>query len=539
MVARTGQPGLALALTDRDTVLLTRTYGAADVATGAPVAPETLFEIGSIGKSFTAVLVLQLAEAGRVDLAAPVDHYLPWFHVPQPPGARPIAVAHLLSHTAGIVAGADATPEAAFQVWALRDTPARSAPGERFHYSNVGYKALGLVLEAIEGRRYPELLRERILDPLGMTASEPAITNDMRERLAVGYEYGCDDRLGYSGAPLAPATWLETDTADGSIASTAEDMCAFARMLLRDGDGPHGRLLSPATFARMREPHIDTGEMSSYGYGLGIGDLGGHRLIGHGGGMVGYRSALQADTEAGVAAVVLQNGPAAAPVTLARRAIGIALGRPPSVTPDAREVPTGRYQPADGSGDAIELVAGRKGVLLRTAAGDIALDEWDDGLYAVADPAWDRFPLEIDGTVTAPELWHGDRRYVPPDTGHPAGVSPPPALRAIAGHYRAHNPWAPHFQRRAARCPAMAPLPRTVRRVRRQSTPHRDERRRVSLRRGPGQPRTPELRHRRGRARAPRMALGLAVLPRRMTARHESGEPSCARRPVVPPRAAR
>ena len=122
------------------------------------------------------------------------------------------------------------------------------------------------------------------------------------------------------------------------------------------------------------------------------------------------------------------------------------MGDRRAVTPDAREVPTGRYQPADGSGDAIELVAGRKGVLLRTAAGDIALDEWDDGLYAVADPAWDRFPLEIDGTVTAPELWHGDRRYVPPDTGHPAGVSPPPALRAIAGHYRAHNPWAPHFQ---------------------------------------------------------------------------------------------
>ena len=190
MVARTGQPGLALALTDRDTVLLTRTYGAADVATGAPVAPETLFEIGSIGKSFTAVLVLQLAEAGASTSPRRSTDYLPWFHVPQPPGARPITVAHLLSHTAGIVAGADATPEAAFQVWALRDTPARSAPGERFHYSNVGYKALGLVLEAIEGRRYPELLRERILDPLGMTASEPAITNDMRERLAVGYEYG-------------------------------------------------------------------------------------------------------------------------------------------------------------------------------------------------------------------------------------------------------------------------------------------------------------------------------------------------------------
>jgi CubicO group peptidase (beta-lactamase class C family) len=282
MVVRTGQPGLALALTDHDSVLLARTYGAADVATGAPLSSGTLFEIGSIGKSFTAVLVLQLVEAGRIDLTAPVDRYLPWFRVPQPAGSPPIAIEHLLTHTAGIVAGVDATPEAAFQVWALRDTPARSAPGARFHYSNVGYKALGLVLEAVEGRPYPELLRERILEPLGMMASEPTVTNDVRARLAIGYEYLREDRLGYPGAPLAPATWLETDTADGSIASTAEDMCAFARMLLRNSDGPRGRLLSEAAFARMSAPHVITGDGGAYGYGLGIRDLDGHRLIGHG-----------------------------------------------------------------------------------------------------------------------------------------------------------------------------------------------------------------------------------------------------------------
>jgi CubicO group peptidase (beta-lactamase class C family) len=215
---RTGQPGLSVGVTDRDRTLAVRTYGLADLAAQRPVTPETLFEIGSIGKSFTAVLVLQLADEGRIDLHAPVDRYLPWFTVPQAAGDPAITVAHLLSHTAGIAAGVDATPEAAFQVWSLRDLPATSAPGERFHYSNVGYKALGLVLEAVEGRPYPEVLRARILDPLGMSATEPAITHAMRARLAVGYEYLHDDRIGYPGAPLAPATWLETDTADGSIA---------------------------------------------------------------------------------------------------------------------------------------------------------------------------------------------------------------------------------------------------------------------------------------------------------------------------------
>src|SRR4051812_27015214 len=102
MVAGTDQPGLALAVTDRERTVLVRTYGLANVGSGVPVEPETLFEIGSIGKSFTAVLALQFADEGRLDLAAPVERYLPWFRVPQPSGSGAITVAHLLSHTGGI-----------------------------------------------------------------------------------------------------------------------------------------------------------------------------------------------------------------------------------------------------------------------------------------------------------------------------------------------------------------------------------------------------------------------------------------------------
>jgi CubicO group peptidase (beta-lactamase class C family) len=244
---RTGQPGAVLGLTDRDATLAVRTYGFAELASRRPVTADTLFEIGSIGKTFTAVAILQLVDEGRIDVGSPVARYLPWFEVPQPEGAAPITVGDLLSHTSGIVAGIDATPEAAFQVWSLRDLPAKTKPGERFHYSNVGYKALGLVLEAVDGRPYPDVIRERVLAPLGMSATEPAITHDIRERLAVGYDYLYDDRPGSHGAPLAPATWLETATADGSIASTADDMCAFARLLLRGGEG----LLSEEAFAQM------------------------------------------------------------------------------------------------------------------------------------------------------------------------------------------------------------------------------------------------------------------------------------------------
>src|SRR5207244_13043124 len=102
-------------------------------------------------------------------------------------------------------AGIAGTPEAAVQVWSLRDLPTCSAPGERFHYSNVGYKALGLVLEAVEGRPYPEVIRTRVLEPLEMLSTEPAITHDIRPRLAVGYYYLPDARLSHPGAQTAQA----------------------------------------------------------------------------------------------------------------------------------------------------------------------------------------------------------------------------------------------------------------------------------------------------------------------------------------------
>ena len=357
---RARQPGLTLGLTDRDGTLLIRTYGFADLASRQPVTPETLFEIGSIGKTFTAVAILQLVDEGRIDLHAPVARYLPWFAVPQPAGHAPITISHLLSHTSGIVAGIDGTPEAAFQVWSLRDLPTRSAPGERFHYSNVGYKALGLVLEALEGRPYREIIRDRILVPLEMSATEPAITHDTRTRLAVGYEYLHDDRLSHPDAPLAPATWLETETADGSIASNATDMCAFVRLLLRRGEG----LLSEEAFAQMSTGNPLEDENDAYGYGLLMRNLDGRRFIGHGGGMVGYLAGMQADMDANLGAIVLQNGMGAHPMMLARTVIRIADGEPAksagTAAPSALDELAGVYETDEPGCEPIELVAARE-----------------------------------------------------------------------------------------------------------------------------------------------------------------------------------
>ena len=444
---RARQPGLTLGLTDRDSTLLIRTYGFANLASRQPVTAETLFEIGSIGKTFTAVATLQLVDEGRIDLHAPVTRYLPWFTVPQPAGHAAITIAHLLSHTSGIVAGIDGTPEAAFQVWSLRDLPTRSAPGKRFHYSNVGYKALGLVLETVESRPYREIIRDRILVPLEMSATEPAITHDIRARLAVGYEYLHDDRLSHPDAPLAPATWLETETADGSIASNAADMCAFVRLLLRRGDG----LLSEDAFAQMSTGIPLEDENDTYGYGLLVRNLDGRRFIGHGGGMVGYLAGLQADTDSNLGVIVLQNGMGAHPMTLARTVIRIADGEPAKsagiAAASVLDELAGVYESDEPGCEPIELAASKNGAVLRWNGGEIALEELDSDLFLAPDPAFDQFPIRVERQAAdSPELWHGERRYVPAGSATRRLPEPSAELLAVAGHYRSHNPWTTNFR---------------------------------------------------------------------------------------------
>jgi CubicO group peptidase (beta-lactamase class C family) len=322
-----GVPGVSVAITGRGGLLLHREGGFAEVAAQRPVQPETLFEIGSIGKSFTAHVILQLADEGRLAVDDPVVRHLPWFRVPRT-GER-ITIHHLVSHTAGITAGIDGTPEATMQVHRLRDLPPGSAPGRRFHYSNVGYKALGLVIEALEGTSYARAIQRRVMEPAGMAASAPAITSAIRGRLAVGYQPALDDQPWSDGEPLAPSPWLETDTADGSVAATATDMAAYLRWLMAD-------LEAGGPVARMATPVPALGGFG-YGYGLLRFTRDAREYVGHGGGMVGFISGMTMDPAAGIGAVVLQNGPGGAPTFLSRQLVRMAVaateGRDPALEP--------------------------------------------------------------------------------------------------------------------------------------------------------------------------------------------------------------
>ncbi len=179
-------PGLAIAITDRQKLLWQAAYGYANLEAKSPLTAGSAFEIGSIGKSFTCIALLKLQEAGQLDLHAPVSNYLPWLELRS--DFAPITPHHLMTHTAGLTSGIDFTPCARYEVWALQQESIPYPPGRHFHYSNVGYKFLGFLLEDVSGRPYDELLHEWILDPLKMVNSEALTTHDSRRRLAVGYE---------------------------------------------------------------------------------------------------------------------------------------------------------------------------------------------------------------------------------------------------------------------------------------------------------------------------------------------------------------
>src|ERR1043166_4754520 len=174
----TGAPGLTLALANRDGLVRVSTYGYADMKTGSRVVPETMFEIGSISKSFVALALMQLRDEGKLDLNKPIVEYLPWLKINSKFAA--ITTHHILSHTGGLP-GAPLLLDALLgELWTAWE------PGKRFLYSNTGYNILGFLIEGIDKRPFAEAMRTRMLAPLGMTASEPIITNDLRKQMAIG-----------------------------------------------------------------------------------------------------------------------------------------------------------------------------------------------------------------------------------------------------------------------------------------------------------------------------------------------------------------
>jgi CubicO group peptidase (beta-lactamase class C family) len=447
----TGAPGMTLALSDRRGLLRASQYGFADVKAGLRVQPETLFEIGSISKSFVAIAILQLVDEGKLDLSKPVKDYLPWLKVES--NYAPFTTHHLLSHTAGLsgvpllMRVATSTLRVGFE------------PGTKWLYSNIGYVLLGLLLEAIDKRPFAEIMRRRVLNPLAMNTSAPVISAAIRDRTAVGYGPLKIDRPIPPHGKLAEAPWVDVAEAAGSIASSATDMSKYLRLLLNHGVGPKGPLLSDKSFELLTKPVIKSpfrGEDASYAYGLWISEKDGHSLLRHTGGMVAFSSAMHADLTEGLAAFASVNASLQGgyrPVTVARYAVEllsaaaknkelpVAPAPPPATDKIANaadyagtfNAPTGDKLVLQSQGDKLILQYKGAATILERAAPD---------LFYVKHPDWDLFLLGFSreqGKVA--EAFHGGCWWTNEHYSGPKSFQYAPEWDVYAGHYHSDSPW--------------------------------------------------------------------------------------------------
>jgi len=315
-------------------------------------------------------------------------------------------VHHLLTHTAGLVQSCDVAPASNYDVVALAGTETGYAPGEHRHYSNIGYRAVGVILEAVTGRPYPELLQRRVLDRLGLEASCPVMVGEMRRRLPGGHVPVYDDRPWRPEHGLAPGPWVESAEADGCLCCSVEDLAAWLRALWAGGD-----LLSGESLAAMKTsqpPHDGDG----YGYGLDVHDDG----FGHDGDMLGYVSYMRADTVSDFGVVAFANGFGGA-WWLGEAVLAVAAGREPAeldLTPDAPLVDDGSCPPEwEGFAGRFRahnpwlptfLVAAREGrLVLGTDWTDgserHALTPLGNGGFRVGEPDWTPERLLFDTVV--------------------------------------------------------------------------------------------------------------------------------------------
>ena len=446
----TGAPGMTLALANRDGLIRVSTYGYADTKAGLRVAPETMFEIGSISKSFVALALLQLRDEGKLDLNKPIAEYLPWVKINSKFAA--ITTHHILSHTGGLPGEPLLLDALLGELWTAYE------PGKRFLYSNTGYNILGFLIEAIDKRPFAESMRARMLEPLGMTASAPIITSDLRKRMAIGYEPLDEGKPFPLHGQLGEAQWLEVDIAAGSVASTPSDMAKYMRMLLNRGALPKGRLLSEEAFALFTKAAINSpyrGEPASYGYGIWVSDIEGHTRLRHTGGMVAFSSSIDVDVTGGIGAFASVNANLRGyrPVAVTKYAIelfntsaaGKSLPDAPPPPPLPEEVKNaadyaGVYTSLDGK--RLELVAEGDKLVLVHANCRVVLERAGGDRFIVKHPDFDTYLLGfVRENQQVTQAFHGANWYVGAKYKGPKTFETKKDWEAFAGHYHNDSPW--------------------------------------------------------------------------------------------------
>jgi CubicO group peptidase (beta-lactamase class C family) len=304
-------PGASYAVFDRQGTILSGVIGLADTGTRAPVTEGTLFRLGSITKTVTAIAIMQLVEQGRFGLQTPVLELLPEAPIRNPfEESDPVRVVHLLTHTAGFD---DVHPKAFFSPVERRGRHLESIlqhpeplvvrwrPGMHESYSNPGYVLLGAILEAHYQKPWEEVVSERVLGPLGITRFA-GLTTQAAQR---------EHARGHSGSGMQPtAVFFEQTQADGALWCTATDLARLGRFVLTDGASAPG-VLRPETLRLMKQAQGTVGTRAGLTYGAGLGLH--HRIVrgmlwqGHAGGVLGAKASMHFHPEQGMGYVLLVN----------------------------------------------------------------------------------------------------------------------------------------------------------------------------------------------------------------------------------------
>jgi CubicO group peptidase (beta-lactamase class C family) len=303
-------PGLSLAVIRDGKVVKAQGYGLANVETGTPATPETVYKIASLSKQFLAAGILLLERDGKLGLDDRADKYLDGA-----PGAwSDITIRHLLTHTSGL--DEDPPDFEPFKVRPDADVVRSAysakllfAPGERWSYSNLGYFVLGEVIRKAAGKPYDQFLAERIFAPAGMAATRTTTTTGIVPSRASGYSWR---NRGLRNAE----DWVAVRPS-GAFLSTVLDMASWDTTL------DSGAILPASSCERMWEPvRLKDGHDAPYGFGWRVDSWQGHRRVHHGGGLPGFQSDYERFVDDKLTVVVMMNSESGDPSKIALHLAG-------------------------------------------------------------------------------------------------------------------------------------------------------------------------------------------------------------------------
>jgi hypothetical protein len=328
-------------------------------------------------------------------------------------------------------------------------------PGTAFHYSNLAFDILGQLIERLDGRPWPVAVRERILKPLAMNATEPVINNDIRARTAKNYVPFRDDAPYPRYGLLAEAPNIVAEFAAGSIASTPQDMAKYMQAII------NRKLISEDAFRVFSTPHIlaeEFGPKVHYGYGIAVDTLDGHKVLRHTGGMVSFMSAMQIDIESGIgafASINAQQGYRPNPVAQyalkvmraakESRILPAAPGSDDSTRMKSASDYVGEYTSSSGDKLVVRELNGRlladiegHHVELENSGGEnfLPLSNNPSAFLLTFSRANEKNPKS-----EVVEAAYGAKAYFTPHYTGPRVFPATPAYEALTGRYYTENPW--------------------------------------------------------------------------------------------------